>query len=296
MASLKIYENLRTVSYAPFYLADRLGLFSQQALDVEIIPSPSPVETAQGLLAGRVDVAWGGPMRVMKHHDQDPDCPLVCFCKVVGPEPFSLVGREAVDRFDFHALLGRRVGVMTDVPTPWLTLQEDLRRSGIDPQALDQGPARTMADNVVALAKGEVDVVQVMEPYTEAAVQAGGHLWHPFALRGDVVFTSFYTTRQFATRESSTCQALSQAMGAALRKIRTDSPTETAAAITDWFPDLSQSHLSNSIQRYIDTGIWPSSTRMSESAFVRLKGALLSGEFIGTDVPYERAVLDQLSQ
>lgn len=232
----------------------------------------------------------------MKHHDQNPDCPLVCFCKVVGPEPFSLVGREAVDRFDFHLLQGRKIGVVSEVPTPWLTLQEDLRRSGIDPYTLDQGPARTMADNVVALAAGDVDVIQVMEPYTEAAIQAGGHLWHPFALRGDVVFTSFYTTRQFATRESSTCQALSRAMGAALHKIRTDAPTETAAMITEWFPDLSQAHLSHSIQRYIDTGIWPSSTRMPESAFVRLKGALLSGEFIDTDVPYERAVLDQLSQ
>ncbi len=123
--------------------------------------------------------------------NEDPDCPLICFCKVVGPEPFSLVGREAIDRFDFHALRDRRIGVVTEVPTPWLTLQEDLRRSGINPQALDQGPARTMADNVVALANRDVDVIQVMEPYTEATIQAGGHLWHAFAWRGDVVFTSF---------------------------------------------------------------------------------------------------------
>ena len=40
-----------------------------------------------------VDVSWGGPMRVMMHHDADPRCPLVCFGQVVARDPFLLVGR-----------------------------------------------------------------------------------------------------------------------------------------------------------------------------------------------------------
>ena len=78
---LHLYENLRTISYAPFYIAETLTLFETHGVEVEMTLSASPKETALGLLEGRMDVAFGGPMRVMMHHDQDPTCPLVCFCK-----------------------------------------------------------------------------------------------------------------------------------------------------------------------------------------------------------------------
>ena len=76
---ITLYENLRTIVYAPFYLADRRGFWSEEGLEVAIRLSPNPVETAEGLMAGRADISWGGPMRVMLHHDRDPNCQLVAF-------------------------------------------------------------------------------------------------------------------------------------------------------------------------------------------------------------------------
>jgi len=184
---------------------------------------------------------------------------------------------------------------MTDVPTPWLTLQDDLLRAGIQPNRLTQAPARTQAENALALANGEVDVIQVMEPYTQAAINAGGYVWHPFATRGDVVFTSFYTTRQYAAEHPEACQALSRTMQAALSAILSAPSIETAEALQPWFPDLTKEHLANSIQRYLDTNIWSTDTTMAISAFTRLKGALLSAGFISSDVPYQQAVFDHLS-
>ena len=52
-----------------------------------------------GLMAGRVDVSWGGPMRVMMHHNEDPACPLICFGQVVSRDPFMLIGREPIEGF-----------------------------------------------------------------------------------------------------------------------------------------------------------------------------------------------------
>ncbi len=59
-------ENLRACSYTPFYLAQLAGLFDAEGLDVDLRLSPSPPETAQGLIDGRADVSFGGPMRVMR--------------------------------------------------------------------------------------------------------------------------------------------------------------------------------------------------------------------------------------
>ena len=106
MERIILYENMRALPYVPFYLAQAQGAFTGQGLDLDLRLSPSTVETARGLLEGRADIAWGGPMRVMMHHDADPECPLVCFCQVVARDPFLLVGREPKSAFRFSDLKG----------------------------------------------------------------------------------------------------------------------------------------------------------------------------------------------
>ena len=92
-----LYENLRACSYTPFYLAHVEGPFEAKGLEVEMRLAPDPSETVRGLIEGRADVAFGGPMRVMMHHDAahraGENCPLVCFGQVVARDPFVLVGR-----------------------------------------------------------------------------------------------------------------------------------------------------------------------------------------------------------
>ena len=52
---ITLYENLRTIVYAPFYLADRRGFWSEEGLEVAFGVT-EPVETAEGLMAGRADI------------------------------------------------------------------------------------------------------------------------------------------------------------------------------------------------------------------------------------------------
>ena len=206
---LRLCENLRTPGYVPFYLALAGGFWRDAGLDVEHVLSPSTPQTASALLDGSVDVSWGGPMRVMMHHDADPQCPLVCFAQVVARDPFVLVGRTVNPRFRFDDLLGLRVAVASDVPTPWMTMQDDLQRAGIAPAQIDRRPDQPMADNVAAFERGEVDVVQVFEPWVDRLVESGaGHVWHRFSDRGDIAYTTFYATRRFVQERREVCRRL----------------------------------------------------------------------------------------
>ncbi len=58
---ITLYENLRTIAYTPFYLAIQRGDWARKGIEVEVRFPPVPTETAEGLLAGRADVSWGGP-------------------------------------------------------------------------------------------------------------------------------------------------------------------------------------------------------------------------------------------
>ena len=148
MTSLRLCENLRAFGYAPFYYALSLGYFEQAGLDITLITSPDASQTGRMLLDGRADVSWGGPMRVMLHHEADRDCPLVCFAQIVARDPFVLLGRSPRPRFRFADLQDLRVAVATEVPTPWLMFQDDLARAGWDPAQLRRVLAATMAQEL----------------------------------------------------------------------------------------------------------------------------------------------------
>jgi NitT/TauT family transport system substrate-binding protein len=294
---LRLYENLRTVSYAPFYLAEALRLYAAEGLEVETVTSPRPSETAQGLLEGRVDVAWGGPMRVLMYHDRDAQCPLVCFAQVVGRDPFMLLGREPRPQFRLEDLAGLRAGIVSEVPTPWMTLQDDLGRAGMDPQDVQQGPARTMAQNVAALAAGELDVIQVMEPHASNAVADGiAHLWHRASVRGEVAFTTFYASREFVQDRPEICLALTRALRHAVQRLYAMPADEVAQRLGDWFPDTRAACLAAAIAGYQAARLWCADPSIPPAHLVRLKAALLSGGLIARDVPYESVIVDRFAR
>lgn len=291
--AITIYENLRGIVYTPFYLAVVDREWERLGLDVQVQRSPETSETAIGLMAGRVDVSWGGPMRVMMHHDQDPACTLVCFGQVVSRDPFILVGREPNPDFRFSDLAGKRIAIASEVPTPWLTFQDDLDRESIDPASLDRAPDKTNAENVERLRSGDVDVIQVFEPYASEAVLCGfGHIWHRFAVRGDVAFTTFYTTRKFRIENADACETLVKGISNALTSLYAMPIEEIVGKIGHYFADLESNVLAHSIDGYRAANLWARETSLPPTPVVRLKAALLSGGFIERDIPYEEIVMD----
>ena len=126
-------ENFRALFYAPFYAAHATGAFTEAGVEVVLVASPSPPDTVKALLAGEVDVMWGGPLRVMMPRDIEPGSDLVCFCDVVARDPFFVIGREAAARFPLRRSQGPRLATVSEVPTPWICLADDIRRAGVDP-------------------------------------------------------------------------------------------------------------------------------------------------------------------
>ena len=280
----------------PFYLAIVDGDWEKLGLSVDTQLSPATSQTAQALLDGSADVSWGGPMRVLLHHDRDPDCPLVCFGQVVARDPFILVGRTPKRQFKFSDLAGRRVAVATEVPTPWMTFQDDLQRAGIDPHTLDRASDATMAENVARLRDGEVDVIQVFQPYAELAISGGfGHIWHRFSVRGDIGFTTFYTRRAFIAEHRDICRKLVQGVMRASKRLHRQSARKTAESIAPFFPDLEIDALVNIIAGYRKAGLWAREPALPATAIVRLKAALLSGGLISRDIPYDHIVDDTIA-
>ncbi len=294
---LTLCENMRAVPYVPFYLALAGDYWRGEGLDIRHVLSPSTARTATGLLDGSVEVSWGGPMRVMMHHDADPGCPLVCFAQVVARDPFLLVGRSRKPAFRWRDLVGLRVAPAGDVPTPWMTFQDDLQRAGLDPAAIAGRRVRPMADNVRAFLRGTVDVIQVFEPHADRLVSQGrGHVWHRFSERGDVVYTTFYSTRRFTRTRREACRRLVRGIARAQAALFAATPRAIAEAVAPFLPELSRDALTRIVAAYRASGLWARTTDLPPAPYLRLKAALVSGRLIRSDPAYEKVVDAALSR
>jgi NitT/TauT family transport system substrate-binding protein len=219
---LRLFENYRFVLYAPFYAAHAIGAYRDEGLEVELLPSPGSGKAEQAMIDGAADVMWMGPIRIMKHHDDNPGSPLVAFAEVVCRDPFSLVGGSPSPDFRLADLLGKRFASVSEVPTPWLCLTEDLRQAGIDPARLERIFDRTMPENVAALHNGSLDVAQLFEPFVELAVAGGAHVWLPASARGRTSYTVFATTRARLAADPEPFRRMTRAIYRAQRWVQAE--------------------------------------------------------------------------
>jgi NitT/TauT family transport system substrate-binding protein len=292
---IKLAENFRAVFYAPFYATHALGFHAREGVEVELLSSPAPAAAASSLYDGTIDISWGGPMRVMKARDDDPRSPLVCFCEVAGCDPFFLVGQSDRSPFRLTDLPHLRLATVSEVPTPWLCLQHDLREQGVDPDRLDRIADRTMADNLAALRRGELDVVQMFEPYASMALLAGaGDILYAASARGPTVYTTFLATRDSIARNRDAFAAMTRATRRMQDWLAEHGAEELAAVVAPFYPEVERELLVRSLQRYRDAGLWSRTTEVSREGFTQLADSLRSGGFISHVPVYEDCVEQSL--
>jgi NitT/TauT family transport system substrate-binding protein len=293
---VKLSENFRAVFYAPFYATHALGFYTDEGVTVDLLTSPAPAAAAAGLLDGSIDISWGGPMRVMKARDVDPRSPLVCFCEVAGRDPFFLVGKGDASSFRLADLTRLKLGIVSEVPTPWLCLQHDLRLQGIDPDKLDRVTGRTMAQNLDALRSGELDVAQLFEPYVSMALRAGaGEILHAASARGPTCYTTFLASQDSVRRNRAAFDAMVRATRRTLIWVAEHGAEELADAVVPYYPHVPRELLASSFQHYRDAGLWSRRPEVSRQGFTRLADSLTSGGFISRPHAYDDCVDQSLS-
>ncbi|MGD9880002.1 MAG: ABC transporter substrate-binding protein [Reyranella sp.] len=295
--SIRLQESLRAVFYAPFYVALARGAFAAEGVEIEFVSSPRPRDAALRLMDGTVDVCWGGPMRVMETYQVMPGCDIVCFAEVVTRDPFLLLGRRPNPGFVVSDLATSRLATVSEVPTPWLCLQHDLRLAGLDPDGLARIADRSMADNVAALEAGEVDVVQVFEPFASLLeARQAGHVWYAAAHRGPTAYTTFYARRGTIQGRRDELLRMVRAIARTEKWVARAGAAEIASAIASYFAELPTALLEAACARYKDLEIWSQTPVHPRDGYERLRAGLVSGGFVSPGTPFEMAVDNSLAE
>ncbi len=277
MHPVTLQEPFRAVFYAPFYAALARGDYAAEGVEVRVLSGTVPSLAKDSVLSGAADLAWGGPMRILLAHDADPACPLRNFGAVVMGDPFFLVGRGKRPDFRLNDLAGLTLGTVSEVPTPWWTLQHDIRAAGLDPTTVRRVTDRGMAENAEAVADGTLDVAQVFEPLASALEASGAaQVWHTAASRGPTAYTTFYSTVERMAARRAEFHAMLRGLARSLAWVAANPPEALAETVAPYFPDLAPALLTAALARYKAMGLWTQDPFYPEEAFTRLETAMHS--------------------
>ena len=295
--AIVLSENFRALFYAPFYAAEAIGAFAEAGVQVTLKASPDPPAAARALRAGEVDVMWGGPLRVMLVHDREPDADLVCFADVVARDPFFIIGARPRPNFKLSDLAAVKFATVSEVPTPWICLADDLRRAGVDIDRLDRLNGPDMADNAAALAEGRLDAVQLFQPYAEQLIASGkGYVWYAAASRGLTAYTTLVTRRVTLTHREAELLRMTLAMHRTLQWFAKAPATEIAAKLESYFPQVPPPLFAAAIERYRALNLWGPDPLIRREGYDRLHAAMRAAGALKRDIAYETCVDTNLAR
>ena len=200
-------------------------------VDIRHVVSPSTARTATALLDGKVDVSWGGPMRVMIITTPTRAARWSASGRWWGATRFCWSGASATARSLARSRrLARRAGrrradAVDDLPgrpaargpRPGGDRRPPRAAHGAQPGSLPpRSGGRGAGFRAIRRSPGE---------------RGRGHVWHRFSERGDIAYTTFYATRRFTARGA---EAPRLVRGMAMRRPRCSlragrAPTRLAA-------------------------------------------------------------------
>ncbi len=218
-----------TLYYLPLTLAERLGFFRDEGLQVEVNDFPGGAKALQALIGGSADVTAGGYEHTIQMHAKGQKL-----------QAFVLQGNVAIavgvtrGRLPGYSgpqdLKGRRIGVTAPGSSTHMMVNHLLASAQLRPEDVSIIGVGTGATAVSAVRSGQVDVLSSIEPAVVMLERSGDlrivhESYSPAGAKavfgGPLPSACLYAKKSFIDENPNTVQALTNATVRALRWLQT---------------------------------------------------------------------------
>lgn len=290
---IKVAEVTHSVFYTPQYVADALGYFKDEGLDVEIMLTPGADKVAAAVLSGDADIGLCGSEATIYIYNQGEKDYLVNFSGLTKRDGSFLVSREKIDDFDIsmlkdkHIIGGRKGGM------PAMTLKWALNQNGIDNPNIDT--SIEFAAMSGAFIGGTGDFVTLFEPNATKIEQQGfGYIVSSVGELGGVVpYTAYNARKSYIENNPEIIESFTKAIQKGLDYVHNHSDLEVANIILSYFPDTSLNDLSLMVKRHRDIDSWYSSTKIKEEDFNHIQEIMENSGELSSRVDYSKLVYNK---
>lgn len=226
--------NKSALAYLPLTVAEQMGFFRLEGLDVDIIEPPSLMRAQQLATSGGADIVsgWVEQTLAWQAKDQLKGPTFVAFV-LMGRAPqmaFGVSTKTLPDFKNLGDLRGKKIGIMAP-STPSHTIAHlVLTRGGLRLGDTSFVSVGTPSGALAALRAGQIDALSYIDPLVTQLEQRGelrvvadtrtlrGTL---AACGGDMPASCLYATPEFVQKSPVTTQAVTHAMVHALKWLQT---------------------------------------------------------------------------
>ena len=267
---LRVAEVAHSVFYTPQYVADSLGYFKDEGLDVEIILTSGADAVAAAVLSGDVEIGFCGSEATIYIYINGEKDYLVNFAGLTKKDGSFIVSRKKIDNFTLNDLknkyiIGGRKGGMPEMTLEWI-----LTSNGINPKKdLTIDTSVAFASMTGSFIGGTGDFVSLFEPNAlQIEKQGFGYVVASLGeLGGEVPYTAYNTKKSYYEKNKDSLEAFARAIQKGLDYTYSHSSEEIAKVILDYFPDTSLSDLTKIVERYKSIDSWYNTTYIEEANY-----------------------------
>jgi NitT/TauT family transport system substrate-binding protein len=300
LVKVRYNEVVRSLLYAPAYVAMTKGYFKDAGLDIAMTTAFGGDKSTAALLSNTADIALIGPETAIYVLNSDSTTKIRIFCGLTSTDGFMLMGRQKVDKFDWNMLKGKEILGFRPGSTPLLFLEEALRMNGIDPHKdvkLNNNVA--IPARVGSWLSGQNQYGIFVEP-DPSQLEIDGKAY-PLASIGQTVgfadYTSFMATDKFIKENPEAIQSFTNAIAKAMKWTEAAPAPEIVTAIEQFFPGVKKEALTKATERYKTLKLWKSSPVIEEKPIARFQDILVRGNVLeaGKRVKFQDLVLNEFA-
>lgn len=292
LKKIKVAEVTHSIFYAPQYLADSLGYFKDEGLDVEFILTPGADKVTASVLSGDVDIGFCGSeatIYVYKNGEKDY---LVNFAGLTKRDGSFLVSREKIKNFKVSDLKGKHIIAGRKAGMPAMTLEYAINKNGLKTTDMNFDTSYDFSATTGAFIGGNGDFVALFEPTATSLVNQGyGYIVASVGkLGGDVPYTAYNAKKSYIDKHLKELKGFKKAINKALDYIHKNSAHDVALKISSYFPDSSINDLEKMVQNYMDIDAWYDTTYIDKKDFEHIEEIIKNAKELDKFVDYNKLV------
>lgn len=304
LTKITVAEVTHSVFYAPQYLADSLGFFKEEGLEVNFVNTNGADKTMAALLSKDAQIGLMGPEASMYVYLNGQKDYAINFAQLTQKDGSFLVGRENIENFDISMLNGKEILGGRKAGMPEMVLEYILKTNNLEVGRDDPSKdvyVRTdvqFAAMAGAFVSGEGDYVSLFEP-TASNLEKAGNCYIVASLgelSGNVAYTAYSALNSYISKNEDTIQKFTNAIYKAQQWIYSHTDKEVAEAIKSYFSDTSVSDLESAIKNYRDIEAWSKTPTLTQESLNKLMDIVeLAGE-LPSRVEYSKIVTTKYSE
>ena len=274
LKKLKVSEVTHSIFYAPMYLADSLGYFEAEGIEIELTNAGGADNVMAAVLSGNADIGFCGPEAALYVLvGGSTDVPKV-FGQLTKKDGSFLVSRTAQPDFEWTDLRGKEILAGRKGGVPAMTFEYILGQYGMQ-DGVDVNLNYDVAFNLMtsAFEAGTADYCTMFDPvaYEYEAAGKGYVVASVGEASGEVPYTCYMAKDSWLQKNADLAEGFIRAIMKAIKYVNTTPAATVAPYLVEHFTGTSVQSLAASVERYKAIDSWRAEMTITEESFNRLQ-------------------------